>query len=363
VIQVAWRVLAWFVAFNLLYLIVQPLDHPITLYNSVFPGRLRFEWQDQRTLQVSVPELKLSRLLADHILSRRKQPDEYRILMLGSSELWGVLRRDEETAPVVFDRMGIQTGEGRRVRSYNLGYISPSAFKDLMILHYILMYRSDEPDAVILFINSNSLGIVSEPNPLYADNADLGLEVMHRYEIQEIEYQSLLNSASMLPGWIRHSFIGERDNISYWLMNQFFGFGWLATGSDQVFPPDGEVIPFQGGRGADLVRWTIDQQKGTLEGFSTLSKEHHFFMGIVVVPMNFDAPGFVDALAGRTQALGIPLLDCSMLLPFGEFTDSPLHMSATGHQLLAGEVAHWLETRWADPHAPLWSECRKYNAP
>jgi len=45
-----------------------------------------------------------------------------RIVVLGSSEVWGYLNRPQDTMPVVLDAMQLQTPDGRTVRSYNLAY-------------------------------------------------------------------------------------------------------------------------------------------------------------------------------------------------------------------------------------------------
>jgi hypothetical protein len=352
VIQVAWRVIAWFVGFNLLYLIVQPLDRGITLYNSVFPGRLRLAYVKEGHSALMVNEYRLSRLLADHVLSRPKQADEYRILMLGSSELWGDSNLADETAPVMLDRMGIQREDGKIIHAYNLGYVWPNTFKDLMILTYTLKHLPDQPDAVVLFVNNKSFQIVIGSHPLYADNADLGVELIERYHIQGIDAPPLYAAASSAPRWVRHSFIGERDDLAYWLINQLFSVAWWATGRDLIQPPR---MPEQTSR-AQIDSWSLDYQ-GVLEAFAALSVEYHFEFSIVVPPSNYDSSVFVDALSEKTQPLTIPLLDCSDLLPPEEFTDLSLHFTAAGHQRLAQEIARWLEGRRANSHAPLRSEC------
>src|SRR5262249_54358808 len=123
VVRVVVRLLLLLVAFNALYLTIQPLNRQaLTLYNTIFPGRLRLAWTDVNTLVVN--EVRLPRLIADHAVSRPKQPNEYRAIILGSSDVWGYLNRPQETMPVVLDSMGLTTPDGRVLRSYNLSYVN-----------------------------------------------------------------------------------------------------------------------------------------------------------------------------------------------------------------------------------------------
>jgi hypothetical protein len=106
ILRILARVAALLVAFNFLYLIVQPLDRGwLTLYNHIFPGRLRFVWRSNAQAPV-VTELRLSRLIADHIISMPKQPNEYRVVFLGSSDVWGATNRPQDTMPVLINNMG-----------------------------------------------------------------------------------------------------------------------------------------------------------------------------------------------------------------------------------------------------------------
>jgi hypothetical protein len=358
VIQVTWRVVAWFVTFNLLYQIIQPLDLPISLYNSVFPGRLRFAYAKENSSNLMINETWLSRLIADHIVSRPKQADEYRMIMLGSSELWGFTNTADATAPVRLDQMGLQRADGKTIHAYNLAYIWANTFKDLMILDYILQHQADKPDAVILFVNNDSFRIVIDSHPLYADNADLGVELLERYHIRGIDFPPLYDAVNTAPWWVRHSFIGERNALAYALINQMYAPMWAGLHVDMALP---SKLPIQTSRApAPTAAESNLEYQGILEAFKDLSNEYHFSFGIVMTPMNRAVPLFVDALAAKTKSLNIPVLNCSNLLPPQQFTDFALHFSNEGHRLLAEEVARWIETRQTDPEAPLWIECPRY---
>src|SRR5215216_3733498 len=87
--SVVTQVVGLFLVFNLIYLDAQPLRNPhLTIYNSLVPGRLRFPYTEDDTA-LFVNETLLPRLIADHIISQPKAADEYRVIVLGSSETWG----------------------------------------------------------------------------------------------------------------------------------------------------------------------------------------------------------------------------------------------------------------------------------
>src|SRR6187401_2865823 len=90
IIHIVLRAALWMIAFNILYLVVNPFQNGglPTLYNSLFPGRLRVAWTNSDSPYV-VNELKLPRLLADLTVAQPKAADEFRVIVLGSSETWG----------------------------------------------------------------------------------------------------------------------------------------------------------------------------------------------------------------------------------------------------------------------------------
>src|SRR5689334_1293090 len=79
VLRVMVRVIVLLVLFNLAYPLVRPLDRSeLTLYNRVFPGRLRFGVTNAGDPPAPVvSEFRLSRLIADHIISAPKLANEY----------------------------------------------------------------------------------------------------------------------------------------------------------------------------------------------------------------------------------------------------------------------------------------------
>ena len=73
-------------------------------------------------------------MFASHVLNgTEKTPDEYRVLLIGDSSVWGTLLTPEQTLAGQLNASPI-TACGKTVRAYNLGYPTISLTKDLMIL-------------------------------------------------------------------------------------------------------------------------------------------------------------------------------------------------------------------------------------
>ncbi len=343
VVQVIGRVLALLLIFNVLYLAVGPFEargRLPTLYNSLFPGRLRLVWQTPDLDAYGVSELKIPRLLDDHVIARPKAPDEYRVVVLGSSDMWGYMNRPQDPMPVALDNLGLLTPDGRQVRSYNMAYVYPDAFKDLLILRYLLA-DGYLPDLIILVVNSYSFKPPVETHWLAIENADVALSLIQQYGLTGIPLGEISAEVESSPGWIRHSFLGEREDIAYWLINQAYGLSWADTGVDHILPAE---IPTQTAFGGEE-EWH-NTRPGILEAFLTMTGSYGIPLVLVSAPVNYSAPAYQAWLIEQAETLEIPLLDCSTLLPPQEFNDMPIHLTAQGHRLLAEQVALWLQEVW-----------------
>ncbi|MBN1429204.1 MAG: SGNH/GDSL hydrolase family protein [Anaerolineae bacterium] len=337
IVRVAKRVLYLFIIFNFLYYLFQPLEigRP-TLYNGAIPGRVRMEWSPGGLESFGVNELRLSRLLADHAISRSKAENEYRVLFIGSSEIWGYFNKPQDTMPIALDRLSLFTSDGRMVRSYNLSYVYPNAIKDMLILNYVLSHGTYNTDLIVWVVNPKIFMPNLDPHWLEMANPELTVSMARQYGLSS---QALDQVAAELevPWWRRHSFLSERDDIAYWLLNQFYGLAWSTTGADLQFP---DVMPRdQATEGED--GWN-NQQPGAFEALVTMAGDHDMPLVLVSSPMAWEAPEYNRWLAERADSLGVPLLDCSELLSSDYFTDTHLHLTTEGHNLFAEQVALWL---------------------
>src|SRR5512146_2189510 len=69
----------------------------LSLYNSVFPGRERLPYGEVPE-SYSVSLFDVDAMFASHVIAgATKSPQEYRVLLIGDSSVWGTLLRPSET--------------------------------------------------------------------------------------------------------------------------------------------------------------------------------------------------------------------------------------------------------------------------
>src|SRR5438093_12522161 len=82
-------------------------------------------------------------MFASHMITgKKKTTDEYRVLLIGDSSIWGTLLKPEETLAGQLNASAIKAC-GKTARAYNLGYPTLSLLKELMLLDQGLQYQSD----------------------------------------------------------------------------------------------------------------------------------------------------------------------------------------------------------------------------
>jgi hypothetical protein len=169
-------------------------------------------------------------MLASHEIARAKASDEYRVILIGDSSVWGYLLDPTQTQAACLNQnqIGLTTPSGRSLRFYNLGYPTLSVMKDLLVLRHALAYQ---PDAVIWSTTLASL---------YPSD-QLDFEVIHRQYDEVATLQAQYHFK--LPQWpltppsiLDKTFFGQRRELADWLRYQLYGFDWAATGIDHRVP-------------------------------------------------------------------------------------------------------------------------------
>lgn len=342
VLGIMLKVLLMLAAFNLCYLVANPLHYGglPTLYNWLVPGRLRMVFIDHFYPDAyGVNELKLPRILSDHIIARASEADSLRLVVLGSSEVWGYLNRPGETMPVILDGLHLQTQNQHTIRSFNLAYVQADIFKDLMLAHFLIEFGY-HPDVLLLVVNPYSFQPALASHFLVENNPEVALEVAQHYGLNEIPMEAVTKTLTK-PGWQRRNFFEEREHLAYWLMNQSYAFSWAATGIDVKYSDEYAVQTYQ-------LSWAVSRP-GVLEALAALSHQNKIPLLVMAHPMKMSVPGYQEWLRAETARLDLPLLDCVDLLQSSTwFTNTPLHITAEGHRALAYETARWLiDTRTA----------------
>src|SRR5690349_8701144 len=123
-VRIAIKLVVCITALNLVYALLQPLSwlDNLTLYNHVAPGRIRFPYQEEINPR-SATVTRMNALFADHEISgATKTDDEYRVIILGGSSLWGLYLDNDQTLAGCMNQRQFFTADGRHVRVFNLAY-------------------------------------------------------------------------------------------------------------------------------------------------------------------------------------------------------------------------------------------------
>jgi hypothetical protein len=209
-----------------------PVLSNLSAYNIVFPGRERFPFGENPQESYNLSLFDLTAMFKSLALDgQSKQPDEYRVFVIGDSSVWGTLLKPEETLSGQLNTAGLSVC-GKSLRAYNLGYPTISLTKDLMLLDIAMRYK---PDLVVWMTTLEAFPYEKQlSSPLVAHNPDKIRELVTRFGVNLNLNDPALNSSDFLDKTI----IGQRRALMDLVRLQLFGVMWAATGIDQVYPPN-----------------------------------------------------------------------------------------------------------------------------
>jgi len=354
------KALILFIAFNLLFAALDPLPAlgRISAYNGLVPGRARFPFGENPAQAYSFSLYSLEAMFASHEFSAAPDAGEYRVILIGDSSTWGTLLKPEETLAARLNALELTACDGRRMRFYNLGYPTLSATKDLMILDEAL--RSPHPpDAVLWLVTLQSLPAdLQLESALVANNAARVDGLIARYGLTSIRGDDPL---LVRPDFWSRTILGQRRALADLLRLQLYGAMWASTGIDQFYPDEYKAAQrdldpdptFNGWQEADfspgLLSWDIlDAGMAAAPQVLLVNEPILISQGANGnLRYNFFYPRWAydryrELLSGRAAAQGWNLLDAWDLAPQTEFTDSPIHLTPAGEELLAQRVAQAL---------------------
>lgn len=218
-----------FVLLNIVYVLLNPLPwlSSVSLYNVLIPGRMRFPYSDDPTQTYSITLPRLEAMFASHTIhGTPKANDEYRVLMVGDSSVWGWLLDNDSTLSECINAGDYQTTDGRQLIAYNLGYPVLSGVKDGVIMEKGMAY---EPDAVVWLITLQTLMDNEQlRHPILQDNADLTQQFLDNYAV------NLDGSLLEHEDIFQKTLVGQRRELADLLRHQIYGFAWWATGFDHA---------------------------------------------------------------------------------------------------------------------------------
>jgi hypothetical protein len=346
-----------FVSFNYAFILTRDISlGKLSLYNVVFPGRERFPFGESPQAH-NLSLFDLDAMFASHVLSGpEKTPDEYRVLFIGDSSVWGTLLTPEQTLAGQLNASAL-TACGRTVRAYNLGYPFISLAQELMILDEALQYQ---PDMVVWLTTLESLPLEKQfGSPLVANNPDRIRGIIRKYNLNLDPDDPALAQPSV---WDQ-TFVSQRRKIADLLRLQMYGIPWSSTGIDQYYPESYERAQTDFEVDYAFHEFTPPISLMNVLSFDILEAG----MSAVNIPMllvnepilisngrnsdiryNFFYPRWAYdeyrlLLAERALQNNWNYLDAWDLVPMQEFTNSGVHMTPYGESLLASQVAREIQ--------------------
>jgi hypothetical protein len=230
--QVLLRAVILLVAANLLFAASMPL--PVvgkwSAYNTMLPGRPRLPFGERPDVAYNLSLYSLDAMIASHEVMQPRPADEYRVIVLGDSSVWGTLLRPDETLAGQINAAGLYAPDGRRIRAYNLGYPTISVTKDLLILSLVIQRQ---PDMILWPVTLEALPRHTQlRSPILQNNSQPVRDLAEAYGLNlETAEDRLIE-----PNFWQRTILGQRRNLADIIRLQMYGVMWAATGIDQYYP-------------------------------------------------------------------------------------------------------------------------------
>ncbi|MGC1378510.1 MAG: hypothetical protein WA821_19925 [Anaerolineales bacterium] len=190
----------------------------VSLFNTILPGEARFPKEDNLDLIFNMHE----------IASSPRRADEYKVIALGDSSVWGYSLEPNETFAGIINAAKMSTCKGRPIHVYNLGYPGTSVFKDALILQQALTYK---PDLIIWNVTLLSVldsKIDIDFSVLPPSNPEIAQGLIEQYKLST---KITPTTGSALQD---RSFLNRREQIARFIKYQLDGIRWQAAGRDPV---------------------------------------------------------------------------------------------------------------------------------
>ncbi len=354
--RVLLKAVVLFAAINIVYALLNPLPvlGRFSLYNVLFPGRLRLPYGDDPDRSFNITLSHLGAMFAAHeIQGTYKSEEEFRVLVIGDSSVWGFLLEPTQTLSAQINQSEIKTEDGRTVRAYNLGYPTMSVTKDLMILERGLL---NHPDLIIWLVTLESLPKVSQlDSPFLQLNPDLTRELITRYALDlDLEDERFESSTF----WDR-TIVGQRRELAQLFKHQILGVLWSGSGVDHEIPETynerledlSADLAFHNFMPGDLSanELAFDALEAGVQAAGDIPV---VFINEPVfiskgensdIRYNFYYPRWAydfyrEELQFQAAGRGWFYVDMWDALPSSEFTDSAIHYTPLGSRILAQEI-------------------------
>jgi hypothetical protein len=112
-----------FLIINFLIIALPERIGRLSLYNVVFEGRQRLPFGEDSEHSYNLSLYDLDAMFASHLIdATSKNDDEFRVVIVGDSSVWGTLLTPEETLAGILNTSDFSGCEALNLRFYNLGY-------------------------------------------------------------------------------------------------------------------------------------------------------------------------------------------------------------------------------------------------
>ena len=356
VLRVTLKALLLFVALNVVFALTNPvpLIGSVSAYNVIFPGRPRLPYSDFPDRAYNLSLYDLNAMFASHEIAAGPKPaNEYRVLLIGDSSVWGFLLKPQDTLAANLNAGRYTMPDGRTVRAYNLGYPIMSVTKDLLLLQRAMRYQ---PDLIIWLVTLESLPASRQLlHPIVQNNAPAIESLITNYQLPLDPADPKL----VTPSFLDLTLFGQRRNVADILRLQAYGVMWAATGIDQDYPEyEPAAIDLEADESFhDLQPPALRPEDLALD---VLRAGHQVAGDVPVLVVNepilisngknsdirynFFYPRWAydqyrAILAEQAQRNGWHYLDLWDVAPMTEFTNSAVHLAPKGSRMLAERLA------------------------
>jgi hypothetical protein len=355
--NVLLKALLIFVVLSLGFARVDPLQGlgQISLYNKLFPGRWRLPFGEDFEESYNISILQLEAMFASHEISADEKPeDEFRVLLLGDSSIWGFLLAPDQTLSAALNEKGYTTADNQVVKFYNLGYPTMSLMKDLILLDFATRY---EPDMILWFVTLESLPITKQlESPMVQKNPERARSLISHFNLG-IDSD---DTRFVDPTFLDRTLVGQRRELADLIRLQLLGVMWAATGIDHVVPEVYEPLrvelendlafqDFQPGEftAEDLALDVLEAGTGLLgdtpilfvnEPILIASGENSDIRYNSFYP-RWAYDEYREILEGKVQESSWSYLDLWDVVPANMFTDSAIHYSPEGAERVVEQLS------------------------
>lgn len=358
-LRFAIKLVLLFLVLNFLFGLLPIEVGKISVYGSLVEARERFPFGEAPQQAYNFSLFNIEAMFRSHELEEISGRDEYSVVILGDSSVWGTLLKNDETLSGQLNQQGLVSMEnGLPVHFYNAGYPTISVTKDLLLLNEI--NKRYQPDAVIWLVTLESLPHEKQlVSPLVKNNLESLLELSQDYDLG----YSIPENQSLQSIW-QGSAVGQRRDIADVMRLQFFGFLWDATGIDQYYPET--YHPAQRDLEASREYYKFNEASFSKEnlaldifstGKSILGEDTPLL--IVNEPIlisqgensdiryNFYYPrwvydGYREIMNEFAVGSDLNYADFWNIIPENEFTNSAIHLSPVGESILAEAIQDYL---------------------